>query len=91
MSTDPRLNWMNALLRKQDAEALSREDLRAFAAHFRVARLAQRAVTERSQILTVDDHAAAGRTVQQIDGAYQRTFAGAASADDAENLASGDG
>ena len=37
MSTDPRLNWMNALLRQRDAEDVSREDLRTFAAEHGIA------------------------------------------------------
>ena len=50
-------------------------------------RYPQGVTAERRQFAPADDHLAGRRAVQQVDDTDQRTFAGAAAADDAEDLA----
>jgi hypothetical protein len=54
-------------------------------------RIAQRGGRQRGQILAVDRDAARAGTVEQIDGAHQRAFAGAAAPDNAEDFAFANG
>ena len=49
--------------------------------------VAELAALERGHILPVDDDAAAGRRLEQVDAAHQRALARAGEADDTEDLA----
>jgi hypothetical protein len=51
------------------------------------ARRAQLGVGQGGELAPADDHLARLGPVQQVDGAHQRALAGAAAADDAEDLA----
>src|SRR5450830_1443013 len=55
------------------------------------ARIAQVVGRQRRHVLAVEDDVAGGRTIQQVDGAHQRTLTGTAAADDAEDFSLADG
>ena len=53
----------------------------------RLARLPKTACAQAGQLLSGDEHAAVGGTLQKVDAADERGLAGAGKADDAENVA----